>query len=98
MVLESSDLDIQTENGANTPVLQANNAVFMAVDSDDSQNEIVITPSHCDNNLKQITDDFQAQFITKMLAENNGNSAATARAIGVDRSNLHRLMKRLDIQ
>ena len=62
------------------------------------QDDIVISTVDNDNNLKQITDDFQTQFIKKMLAENNGNSAATARAIGVDRSNLHRLMKRLDIQ
>lgn len=62
-----------------------------------AENQIIINTHLNDNNLKQVTDDFQRQFINKMLVENNGNSSATARAIGVDRSNLHRLMKRLEI-
>ncbi|KXO06968.1 Functional role page for Anaerobic nitric oxide reductase transcription regulator NorR [Moritella sp. JT01] len=100
VILESRDLDIQTANDSSklTSSLSINRSVSMAIDSNPEQDEIVINPSANDNNLKQITDDFQTQFIKKMLAENNGNSAATARAIGVDRSNLHRLMKRLDIQ
>ncbi|MBL1418682.1 MAG: sigma 54-interacting transcriptional regulator, partial [Moritella sp.] len=106
VVLESSDLDIQSAIGESNASLHTN----MNTDSDviakgmvsvghvAGQNDIVISTVDNDNNLKQITDDFQTQFIKKMLAEHNGNSAATARAIGVDRSNLHRLMKRLDIQ
>jgi len=104
VVLESMDLDIQTArvegnaNGQLTPLSTIKRAVTMAVDHNGEQGDIIINPSDSDNNLKQITDDFQTQFIKKMLAENNGNSAATARSIGVDRSNLHRLMKRLEIQ
>ncbi|QUM80643.1 nitric oxide reductase transcriptional regulator NorR [Moritella sp. 5] len=100
VILESSDLDIQTANEISkiTSSLPINRSAAMSADSNVEQGEIVISPSANDNNLKQITDDFQTQFIKSMLAENNGNSAATARAIGVDRSNLHRLMKRLDIQ
>ena len=100
VILESSDLDIQTANESSelASSVSINRSVAMSADSNVEQDEIVINPSANDNNLKQITDDFQTQFIKNMLAENNGNSAATARAIGVDRSNLHRLMKRLDIQ
>ncbi|NQZ50239.1 MAG: nitric oxide reductase transcriptional regulator NorR [Moritella sp.] len=106
VVLENRDLDIESAIGESNASLHTN----MNTDSDVSekgmasvgnvagQDDIVISTVDNDNNLKQITDDFQTQFIKKMLAENNGNSAATARAIGVDRSNLHRLMKRLDIQ
>ncbi len=100
VILESSDLDIQTANDSSqlTSSLSMNRSVSMGGERNAEQDEIVISSSANDNNLKQITDDFQTQFIKKILAENNGNSAATARAIGVDRSNLHRLMKRLDIQ
>jgi anaerobic nitric oxide reductase transcription regulator len=112
VVLESSDLNIQAAIGDSntsqnrntyTPVNSGvtingiangmNNGSHAA-----GEDGIVINASDSDNNLKQITDDFQIQFIKKMLAENNGNSAATARMIGLDRSNLHRLMKRLEIQ
>lgn len=48
-------------------------------------------------NLKEATENFQRQFIKSALREQNGNSSAAARAIGVDRSNLHRLVKRLGI-
>lgn len=48
-------------------------------------------------NLKEATENFQRQFIKSALREHNGNSSAAARAIGVDRSNLHRLVKRLGI-
>jgi len=108
VVLESSDLDIQSVIGESNTSL--NMSVYSSSDSNiiakdiasveyvTEQDKIVISTADNDNNLKQITDDFQTQFIKKILAENNGNSAATARAIGVDRSNLHRLMKRLEIQ
>ncbi|PKH06199.1 nitric oxide reductase transcriptional regulator NorR [Moritella sp. Urea-trap-13] len=104
VVLESSDLDIQTSSDVSTlspllsPQVSTDCTDSAAVNRNASQNDIVINTLNRDNSLKQITDDFQTQFISKMLAENNSNSAATARAIGVDRSNLHRLMKRLNIQ
>jgi len=108
VVLESSDLDIQSVIGeSNTSLnMSANTSSDPDIIAKDiasveyvaEQDEIVISTADNDNNLKQITDDFQTQFIKKILAENNGNSAATARSIGVDRSNLHRLMKRLEIQ
>ncbi|GIC79001.1 nitric oxide reductase transcriptional regulator NorR [Moritella sp. F3] len=109
VVLESCDLDIntldkssdlQTLGDDSTPssLLATDTAGTTVVTPSVGENDIVINTLDNDNSLKQITDDFQTQFIKKMLAENNGNSAATARAIGVDRSNLHRLMKRLNVQ
>lgn len=104
VMLESSDLNIQTVNSElykNTETSSARDNItdrMTSVSSDVRESEIVIDTSESDNNLKQLTDDFQKKFIMKVLAENNGNSAATARTIGVDRSNLHRLMKRLEIQ
>ena len=106
VVLENRDLDIESAIGESNASLHTNMNTdsgvsekgMASVGNVAGQDDIVISTVDNDNNLKQITDDFQTQFIKKMLAENNGNSAATARAIGVDRSNLHRLMKRLDIQ
>ncbi|WP_116366922.1 nitric oxide reductase transcriptional regulator NorR [Parahaliea mediterranea] len=47
--------------------------------------------------LRERTDDFQRQLITAELQRQQGNLAATARALQVDRSNLARSMRRLDI-
>lgn len=52
-------------------------------------------PSHL--SLKDALDSFQQQLIARTLAEHHYNVAATARALKVDRSNLLRLIKRLDI-
>ncbi|QUM76674.1 nitric oxide reductase transcriptional regulator NorR [Moritella sp. 24] len=99
VVLESSDLNIQTSQyeAKVTDINSISSDNVSSTADSERGNDIVINTDSNDNNLKLITDDFQKQFIVKMLAENNGNSAATARAIGVDRSNLHRLMKRLEI-
>ncbi|WP_392339239.1 nitric oxide reductase transcriptional regulator NorR [Moritella marina] len=103
VVLESSDLDIQSldietlDDSTTSSLLATDTAGTTVVTPNVSENDIVINTLDNDNSLKQITDDFQTQFIKKMLTENKGNSAATARVIGVDRSNLHRLMKRLNI-
>jgi len=48
--------------------------------------------------LKDVTDEFQAQYIQHALAENHGQWAATARQLKVDSGNLHRLAKRLGLK
>lgn len=48
--------------------------------------------------LNLLTQSFQTQLIQSAIAANNGNIAAAARALEIDRSNLFRLMKRLNIQ
>lgn len=47
-------------------------------------------------NLKDATEEFQRQFIEKTLSRHNGNQAAAAREMGVNRSNFYRLLKRLE--
>ncbi|GAA3942556.1 nitric oxide reductase transcriptional regulator NorR [Litoribacillus peritrichatus] len=47
--------------------------------------------------LKSAMDEFQANYIRKSLVAFQGNRSKTAAALGLDRSNFHRLLKRLDI-
>ncbi|CAM2832300.1 nitric oxide reductase transcriptional regulator NorR [Shewanella amazonensis] len=49
-------------------------------------------------NLKEATDAFQAAYIGQILSANRGNWASTARALGLDPGNLHRLAKRLGLK
>ena len=46
-----------------------------------------------DGLFKEARASFERQFITKKLAENNGNISRTAEAIGLERSHLHRKIK-----
>ena len=48
--------------------------------------------------LRQETLNFQRRVIRQTLANNNGNWAAAARALGMHRSNLHNLAKRLGLR
>ncbi|MCA9708136.1 MAG: nitric oxide reductase transcriptional regulator NorR [Myxococcales bacterium] len=48
--------------------------------------------------LRDALDDFQRRLIQRTLDEHGGNWAATARALDVDRSNLHRLAVRLGLK
>ena len=49
-------------------------------------------------NLKQQVEQFQARLIRSTLQQEQGNWAATARRLQMDRANLNRLAKRLGIQ
>lgn len=49
-------------------------------------------------NLKQATECFQKQFIEQIYQNNRQNWAATARELGVDTGNLHRLAKRIGLK
>ena len=48
--------------------------------------------------LRQATDFFQRQHIKRELSRRHGNWAKTARSLGVDTSNLHKLAKRLGLK
>ena len=48
--------------------------------------------------LKDATDQFQREFLTKKYVEHQHNWARVARDAGIHRSNLHRLIKRLGIE
>ncbi|TPV63847.1 nitric oxide reductase transcription regulator, partial [Klebsiella pneumoniae] len=49
-------------------------------------------------NLREATDSFQREAISRALEANQGNWAATARALELDVANLHRLAKRLGLK
>lgn len=49
-------------------------------------------------NLRDATEAFQRQMITRALEQNNRNWAACARALEMDVANLHRLAKRLGLK
>ena len=48
--------------------------------------------------FKDAVDEFQRQLIRRQLAANQGNRAAAARDLGLDRGNFHRLLKRLALE
>ncbi|MEY3787303.1 MAG: nitric oxide reductase transcriptional regulator NorR [Pseudomonadota bacterium] len=47
--------------------------------------------------LKNAVDDFQRQLIKQQLVAQQGNMAATARMLGLERGNFYRLLKRLEL-
>ena len=49
-------------------------------------------------NLREETDRFQRQLIRQTLTQEDGNWAAAARKLSMDRANLNRIAKRLNIQ
>jgi anaerobic nitric oxide reductase transcription regulator len=49
-------------------------------------------------NLRDETEQFQRQLIKQVLTQEQGNWAATARRLSIDRANLNRIAKRLDIK
>ncbi|QYK02003.1 nitric oxide reductase transcriptional regulator NorR [Shewanella psychrotolerans] len=55
-------------------------------------------PSGIAGGLKQATEQFQAGYISQVLAQHENNWAATARALNIDSGNLHRLAKRLGLK
>jgi anaerobic nitric oxide reductase transcription regulator len=48
--------------------------------------------------LASATDAFQRQLVRRAVARCEGNWSAAARALGVDRSNLHRTARRLGLK
>lgn len=50
------------------------------------------------NSLREAVDDYQRRLIGTLLQHNRGNLSATARALKIDRGNLHRLTRRLGLE
>lgn len=48
-----------------------------------------------DGTLAERTDAFQRELVVRALQRNRGNQSAAARDLGLDRSNFHRLKRRL---
>jgi anaerobic nitric oxide reductase transcription regulator len=59
---------------------------------------VVMSREFATINLRGETDRFQRQLIRQILTQENGNWAATARKLSIDRANLNRIAKRLNIQ
>jgi anaerobic nitric oxide reductase transcription regulator len=55
-------------------------------------------PPGVDIPLKEAVDDYKRRFIETRLAHHEGNKAATARSLGLDRGNFVRQLKRLEIE
>lgn len=55
-------------------------------------------PESVNENLREATEEFQRQMITRALEQNNRSWAACARALEMDVANLHRLAKRLGLK
>ncbi|MGR5148722.1 nitric oxide reductase transcriptional regulator NorR [Photobacterium alginatilyticum] len=55
-------------------------------------------PVFSGDSLRDATELFQAQYIRQALDANDNNWAATARQLGIDSGNLHRLAKRLGLK
>ncbi len=55
-------------------------------------------PDQAPLSLREAVDDFRRTLIGRTLERNEGNWAATARALGLHRSNLHHLAKRLGMK
>ena len=60
--------------------------------------EMAAAPAMGNVNLREATDNFQREAISRTLAAHQGNWAATARALELDVANLHRLAKRLGLK
>ena len=58
---------------------------------------VVDSPERKGISLREATQEYQRGLIRRTLDKENGNWAATARALGMHRSNLHNLAKRLDL-
>ncbi len=60
--------------------------------------QVLTTSTASTINLRTETEQFQRQLISHILTEEQGNWAATARRLAIDRANLNRLAKRLNIK
>lgn len=57
-----------------------------------------VQPLPTNTSLREATEHFQRQLITRTLAQSDGKWAASARLLGTDVANLHRLAKRLGLK
>ena len=88
IVIDTYHLDIKPKHN-NSATTQAK----PIKDQDSALNQLHLQTN---GNLKEATEEFQRQFIEKILSRHNGNQAAAAREMGVNRSNFYRLLKRLE--
>jgi anaerobic nitric oxide reductase transcription regulator len=58
----------------------------------------LIDPVASDVTLNEALDRYRRELIENRLREHDGHFATTARSLGLDRGNFHRLLKRLDLR
>ncbi len=100
----------RSEHGAETPQIRPHHFNFDGIAQEDISQEATITgsvrggsvrstrPVFTGESLRDATELFQAQYIQQALDANSNNWAATARQLGIDSGNLHRLAKRLRLK
>lgn len=57
----------------------------------------LVEPDSAELSMAAVLDHYQRQLISQRLKQYQGNRAAAARSLGINRSNFHRLLKRLDL-
>ncbi|MGY4024573.1 nitric oxide reductase transcriptional regulator NorR [Aeromonas rivuli] len=90
----------RAEQGSQSPALDCHHFNLAAIDAPSSTRipvEQAVQPM-ADMGLRTATDAFQFQLIEQTLAAQQGNWAATARALELDGGNLHRLARRLGLK
>ncbi|MCK9506000.1 MAG: nitric oxide reductase transcriptional regulator NorR [Porticoccaceae bacterium] len=100
-LLSRSALKAVAEQGLETrPVtIHARHLDIASQSRDDlAETESVALVSAGQIDLREAIDQFQARLITEKLKRNNNNYAATARDLGLNRSNFYRLVQRLKIK
>lgn len=87
----------KAEHGDDNPLVTAQH---FDIDTRSNLHSKVATPKTLvrHESLRKATEAFQRQYIDKIKSESAGNWADTARKLGVDSGNLHRLAKRLGIK
>jgi len=88
IVIDANHLDISLQSAKSS--VPANGSI----PSSHANNVIQLHPLQ--GNLKDAIEDFQRRFVEAALERHQGNQAAAARELGVNRSNFYRLLKRLE--
>lgn len=102
-LLSRATLKAIAEQGKNSPIISINSANLNLQPSPDASAADGLAPSDTKTNQKNIPglraqlDNFQQEIIEATLSREGGNIAATARILKLDRSNLLRTMRRLDM-
>jgi len=94
----------RSEHGVETPQIRPHHFNFDGIAQEatitgSARDSVRVTRSvFTGDNLRDATESFQAQYIQQTLDANSNNWAATARQLGIDSGNLHRLAKRLGLK
>jgi len=99
-LLSRAALKARAQTQGDTVMLQLGHldlepAMPLAPDSTEQTSNL---PADMELAMKEATDRFQQELINRRLAEHQGNMAAAARSLGLNRSNFYRLMQRLGLR